>query len=82
MKSLVLVLIFFLSSPIVVECALNAYLRLEGEQQGAVPRNAADDGDHKKWIDILSWNHQVSVPFDAASGLPIPGRDSTNHLLS
>ncbi len=49
--------------------ALNAYLTLEGETQGAVA-GSVTQGGREDSIMVIGFNHEIVSPRDAASGLP------------
>ena len=49
--------------------ALNAYLRLEGEVQGAIQGSVTQAG-REDLIMVYALHHEIKSPRDAASGLP------------
>jgi len=49
--------------------ALNAYLTLTGETQGAIAGSVTQAGREDS-MEIYGWSHEVLSPRDAASGLP------------
>lgn len=49
--------------------ALNAYLKLEAEAQGAINGSVTQVG-REDTIEVYGWNHEVLSPRDPASGLP------------
>ena len=49
--------------------ALNAYLRMAGEAQGAIQGSVSQAGREDS-IKVLAFNHEIDSPRDAASGLP------------
>jgi len=49
--------------------ALNSFLTLEAQTQGAI-EGSCDISGHEKSLEIYGWSHEVISPRDAASGLP------------
>jgi type VI secretion system secreted protein Hcp len=49
--------------------ALNGYLNLTGETQGAI-NGSCDQAGREDKIEVYGWSHEVISPRDAASGLP------------
>ncbi len=49
--------------------ALNAWLTLTGETQGAI-KGSGDVDPHIEEIEVYGWSHEVVSPRDVASGLP------------
>ena len=49
--------------------ALNAYLKLKGETQGDIKGSVTQAG-REDMISVIAFEHQITSPRDAASGLP------------
>lgn len=63
------------------EAALNAYLRMKGQKVGDIKGSVAKKGREDS-IEILSLNHEVSMPRDAASGLATGKRQHKPMVLT
>lgn len=61
--------------------ALNAYLKLKGQKSGEINGSVTQKGREGK-IMVIAVSHDVSSPYDAASGLPTGKRMHTPFVIT
>ncbi len=68
-------LILTLTTTIPAEAAENIYLTLTGQKSGAITGGVTQQG-HEGSIRVLSYDHEIGTPLDAATDLPIGKRQN------